>query len=110
MAEFNNNIHTKLNARDYSLDTSVGLYQTDPIIDVQRGSMSLGETFTTRDLWEGDIKSIPYEPSCEEATMEELDEHIGQQITIKKSDGPVVVKVVSRWEKAYSIAIRYTSL
>ena len=29
--------------------------------------------------------------------MEELDEHIGQQITIKKSDGLVVVKVVSRY-------------
>ena len=40
------------------------------------------------------MKSIPYEPSCEEAAMEELDEHIGQQITIKKSDGPVVVKVI----------------
>ena len=29
--------------------------------------------------------------------MEELDEYIGQQITIKKYDGPVVVKVVSRY-------------
>ena len=29
--------------------------------------------------------------------MEELDEHIGQQLTLKKSDGPVIVKVVSRY-------------
>ena len=50
MAEFNNNIQAKLNARYYSLDVSAGLYQTDSIIDVQRGSRSLGETFTTRDL------------------------------------------------------------
>ena len=35
------------------------------------------------------------EPSCKEAAMEEFDEHIGQQITINKSDGPVVVRVVS---------------
>ena len=58
MAEFNNNIHAKLNARDESLDISVGLYQTDSIIDVKRGSRSVGETFTTRDLWEGEVHPL----------------------------------------------------
>ena len=54
------------------------------------------ETLTTKDLWEGDIDSIPYEPTNEESAMEHLDEHIGQKIQLNKNDSPVLVKIVSR--------------
>ena len=47
MTEFNNNIQAKLNARYNFLDTSAGLHKTDSIIDVQKGSRTLGEIFTT---------------------------------------------------------------
>ena len=96
MNDFNKNIQAKLDTRDRSSDMLAQPYQV-PVIDVERVGRSLGETFTTRDLWEGDVRSIPYEPSCEEAAMEELDEHIRQQVTISKADGPIVVKVVSRY-------------
>ena len=100
MSAFNTNIHLKLSSKKRVVPDR----NSDPndvlLIDVQQVSRSLQRTYTTRDLWEGDVQSIPYEPSCEESAMEELDEHIGQRIPLKKSDGPVVVKVVSRYRDA----------
>ena len=62
------------------------------LLPAEMTGRTLGETFTsTRDLWGGDIKSIPFEPSYEEAAMEELDKYIGQQTTIKKSDGSCIL-------------------
>ena len=90
-------ITIRLKLKSVTMDRNSAESNGSPIIDVDQVDRSLGETYTTKDLWEGDIKSIPYEPSCEANAMEELDEHIGQQVTIKKSDGPVIAKVVSRY-------------
>ena len=93
MQEFDYNIQAKFNSPNYTIQQDPNI----PVINVEESGRTLNETFTTRDLWEGDIQSIPYEPTCEEAAMEQLDEHIGQQVLIKKSDGPVMVKVASRY-------------
>ena len=58
------------------------------------------ETPTTKELWEGDIDSIPYEPTSKESAIEQVDEHIGQQIQLNKNDYPVLVKIVSRQQDA----------
>ena len=89
MQAFDNIICTKFGPKSHKIrnnNPNVG----SPIIELGDVDRILQKTFTTRDLWDGDIKSIQYK-------MEELDEHISQQITLKKSEGPVVVKVVSRY-------------
>ena len=90
--DFNSGIKAKLSARDNTLDMCIGSAHPDTIINVERAGRTLGETFTsTRDLWEGYIKSIPLEPSYEEAAMEKFDKYICQQTTIKKSDGSCIL-------------------
>ena len=54
------------------------------------------KTNTASDLWDGDVESIPFEPTNEENAMEQLDEHIGQQIELSKDDSLMLVTVVSR--------------
>ncbi len=95
MDEFNRVLRYKLSSNPF--DVNRNIMPGIPVIDVGQVNRSLGETYSTKDLWDGDLKSIPYEPSSREAAMEELDEHIGQQVTIKKSDGPIMVKVASRY-------------
>ncbi len=95
MGAFDVNIKAKLDSR----------YLRKPVagddnylnIDVNQQERSIQQSYTASDLWDGDMQSIPYEPTCEESAMEQMDEHIGQQIMLKKAKGPVVVKVISRY-------------
>ena len=65
-------------------------------INVIRVNRSIQESYTSADLWDGDKDSIPYEPTSDESAMEELDEHIGQQIQMIKNDAPILVRIASR--------------
>ena len=47
-------------------------------------------------MWEGDINSLPFEPTSEESKIEELDEYIDDQIPLHSKDGPVLVCIMSR--------------
>jgi len=86
MDDFTNTIKIKLgNISRYSITQD----QSIPFRKVEQASQ-------VSDLWDGDIKMIPYEPTSEESAMEQLDEFIGSQIPLETKEGPVLVKVVSR--------------
>ena len=57
---------------------------------------SLNSNAPFSDNWEGDITMLPYEPSSEENSMEQLDEFIGTQIALDTKTFPAVIKVISR--------------
>ena len=54
------------------------------------------QSYTGSDLWDGDINMIPYAPTGEDCTMDQLDEFIGSQIPIETKYSPILVKVVSK--------------
>ena len=66
--------------------------------DIHPPHLDIHSAFTNipSDKWEGDISSIPYEPTSEEGAMEQLDEYIGAQIPLDTKQGPTLVKVISR--------------
>ena len=43
---------------------------------------TLNEITVPPDRWDGDPDSLPFEPTSEEATMEQLDEYIGAEINL----------------------------
>ena len=98
MKAFDVNIKAKLDSRH--LRRPVASDDNNLNVDVDQLERSVQQSYTASDLWEGDVRSIPYEPTCEESAMEQMDEHIGQQIMLTKAEGPVVVKVISRYRDA----------
>ena len=57
---------------------------------------TLNEVTVPPDCCDYDPDSLPFEPTSEEAAMEQLDEYIGAEINLATKNGPQLVKVVSR--------------
>ena len=74
-------------------NTTSNLVAAKPVLSKPRKVESMD---SAKDLWDGDINMLPYEPTSEECAMEQLDEFIGSQIPLETKEGPVLVKIVSR--------------
>ena len=48
------------------------------LIDVKNPGHCISKTHTSQDLRDGDVEFLPCEPTSDDKTMEQLDEHIGQ--------------------------------
>ena len=48
--------------------------------------------YSKPDMWEGDINSLPFEPTSEESIIEKFDVYIGVQIPLHSKNRPVLVR------------------
>ena len=93
MLDYTTCINSKCDTTKFLVNPNCPIDKHDQYNDVCR---SLGEFNTTSNKWDGDHRYLPYEPTSEEAAMEQMDEYIGSQITLQSQKGPALVKVISR--------------
>ena len=93
MLDYTTCINSKCDITTLIVNPNVPIDKYDRYINAFRLLEEINVVPNQRD---GEHRYLPYEPTSEEATVEQKDEYVGCQINHQTKKGPALVKVVSR--------------